>query len=118
MLNQYNSKTSKFYYKYKRIAATEVPFSTPNLEIKHPTITPYKLNDIDIKLTKEEQYKYIDKKLEECHWFDAQVFRIYYLDKHSLNSMSKATQINRNTLYKSIRQVTDFLKKEYKEDEQ
>jgi len=116
MLNQYNSKTSLFYYKFKRVAEKEIPFSHPRVVI------PRTIHDINFlkkpEIRKEEQYKYIDEKLKECHWFDAQVFRIYYLDKHSLNSMAKATQINRNTLYKSIRQVTNFLKNEYKEDEQ
>ena len=35
-----------------------------------------------------------------------------YLEEHSLNSMAKATKINRNTLFKAINNVKKYLIKE------
>ena len=45
-------------------------------------------------------------------WFDVEVFKIYYRENYSLNTMSKATKINRSTLGKSIRFIKNFLKNE------
>ena len=57
----------------------------------------------------------IDKKLKKIHWFDSEVFRIYYLGEvngkqFSLNSMEKETGISKSTLYKSIKKVKKILK--------
>ena len=36
-------------------------------------------------------------------------FRIYYKENFSLSEMAKATKINKNTLYKAIRNVKNYL---------
>ncbi len=57
----------------------------------------------------EEKLEWIDLKLKDCYWFDTEVFKLYYEENHSLNSMAKATGINRNTLFKSINSVKKYL---------
>jgi len=108
MLNQYHSKTSPFYYKYKRY--NELMNNMEGLYIysKDP-LTKEKLKEFEIK---EEKLKWIEKKLEGLHWFDVSVFKIYFKEGFSLNSMSRATKINRSTLGKSIRFVKNYLKNE------
>ena len=51
-------------------------------------------------------------QLKGLGWFDVSVFKLYYKEKFSLNSMSRATKINRSTLGKSIRFIKNFLKNE------
>ena len=60
----------------------------------------------------EERLEWVEEKLKDCYWFDSQVFNIYYMENHSLNSMAKATGINRNTLFKAISNVKTYLKNE------
>mgnify|MGYP003649401392 CR=1 FL=1 len=104
MINQYNSKTSRYYKKYKKYNSYMV--STLNEGIRKNITT----EEYDIE--KEKKLQWIDDKLIKCHWFDAQVFKIYYKEKHSLNSLSKATKISRATIYKSIKRITKYLKNE------
>ena len=104
MLNQFHSKTSRYYYKYRKY-----------YEYHYSGIVDAKFietNDIEIKKEVEQQLDWIEEKLKDCYWFDAEVFRLYYSKNFSLNTMAKATKINRNTLHKSITNVKEFLKNE------
>tara|TARA_R100000388_G_C7182450_1_gene129342 strand:+ start:267 stop:764 length:498 start_codon:yes stop_codon:yes gene_type:complete len=103
MINQYFSKTSRFYYKYKKyysLAVTEI----------NDSITTSVTNDNE---SEKKQYyiNKIKKKLEQCHWFDSQIFKLYYTKDHSLNSLSAETKINRNTIYHTLNKVKKFIKK-------
>ena len=103
MVNQYYSKTSRFYYKYKKyyeLAVTEI----------NDNITKTQTNENEKEKVKEI-LKWMEKKLQKCHWFDVQIFKLYYQHNHSLNSLSRETKINRNTIYHTINKVKKFLKK-------
>ena len=106
MLNQYYSKTSRYYYKYEKYY--ELHSATMIDNISPDTST----SNIKEKMEIETKLKWVDEKLKDCYWFDAEVFKIYFLEGHSLNSMSKATNINRNTLFKAINNVKKYLKNE------
>ena len=103
MLNQYHSKTSRYYYKYKKYYEYH---TTSTIEGISADNVDYTIKD---KEQVEERLEWIEEKLKDLYWFDAQVFKVYYLENHSLNSMAKATGINRNTLHKSITNVKEFL---------
>jgi len=103
MLNQYHSKTSRYYYKYKKYYEFH---TTSTIEGITPDNTDYNIKD---KEQIEERLEWIEDKLKDVYWFDAEVFKVYYLEGHSLNSMAKATKINRNTLFKSINNVKKYL---------
>ena len=107
MLNQYHSKTSRYYYKYKKYYEYH---TTTTIE----SITSFENVDYTIKEKElvEERLDWIEEKLKDCYWFDSQVFKVYYLEEHSLNSMAKATKINRNTLFKAINNAKKYLKNE------
>lgn len=102
MLNQYYSKTSRYYYKYKKY------YSLAVTEINDTITTNYKTDKEKEK--KQEFIDMINNKLEQCHWFDRQIFELYYKKDHSLNSLSKETKINRNTIYHTINKVKKFIK--------
>jgi|TARA_R100000231_G_C5310141_1_gene160187 hypothetical protein len=106
MLNQYHSKTSRYYYKYNKYYEYH---TTTTIESITADNTEYTIKD---KNQIEERLDWIEEKLKDCYWFDSQVFKVYYLEEHSLNSMAKATKINRNTLFKAINNVKKYLIKE------
>ena len=106
MINNFNSKTSRFYYKFKKY----YQHKTPNVNFKDTKDTTPSIHTIEAKKEVERQLQFIDNQLNTIHWFDAQVFKIYYFDNHSLNTMAKATRISRNTLYKSINIAKKHLK--------
>lgn len=106
MLNQYHSKTSRYYYKYNKYYEYH---TTTTIESITADNTEYTIKD---KREIEERLEWVEDKLKDCYWFDSQVFKVYYLEEHSLNSMAKATKINRNTLFKAINNVKKYLIKE------
>jgi len=106
MLNQYHSKTSRYYYKYNKYYEYH---TTTTIESITADNTEYTIKD---KKEIEERLEWVEGKLKDCYWFDSQVFKVYYLEEHSLNSMAKATKINRNTLFKAINNVKKYLIKE------
>ena len=106
MLNQYHSKTSRYYYKYNKYYEYH---TTTTIESITADNTEYTIKD---KQEVEERLEWIEDKLKDCYWFDSEVFKVYYLEEHSLNSMAKATKINRNTLFKAINNVKKYLIKE------
>ena len=106
MLNQYHSKTSRYYYKYNKYYEYH---TTTTIESITADNTEYEIKDKELI---EERLEWVEDKLKDCYWFDSQVFKIYYMENHSLNSFAKATGINRNTLFKSINNVKTYLKNE------
>ena len=103
MINQFHSKTSRYYYRYKKYYEYHVSGITesisPDNSVSHQ----------EEKELVEKRLEWVEDKLKDCYWFDAECFRIYYKELHSLNSMAKATKINRNTLFKAINNVKKYL---------
>ena len=106
MVNQYHSKTSRFYYKYNKYYEYHV---TGIVEAISPDNTEKNTEEKELI---EHQLEWIEKKLTDLYWFDVELFRIYFRDSHSLNSLAKATKISRATIYKAIRNVKNYLKNE------
>jgi DNA-directed RNA polymerase specialized sigma24 family protein len=103
IINQYYSKTSRYYYKYKKYYEYHV---TQIVE----QISEDKIDDIiEQKELIEKRLNWIDEKLKDLYWFDSEVFKIYYKEGFSLNKMQKETKINRNTLHKAISNVKKYL---------
>ncbi len=103
MLNQYHSKTSRFYYKYHKYYEYH---TTTTIESITADNTEYNIKE---KEKVEEKLAWIEEKLEDVYWFDAEIFRIYYREAFSLNQMAKATKISRATIYKAVKNVKEYL---------
>ena len=103
MINQYHSKTSRYYYKYKKYYEYH---TTTTIECLSADNTQYTIKDKELV---EERLEWIEEKLKDLYWFDAEVFKIYYREGFSLNQMQKETKINRNTLHKAITNVKKYL---------
>tara|TARA_R110002049_G_scaffold281903_1_gene461581 strand:- start:313 stop:819 length:507 start_codon:yes stop_codon:yes gene_type:complete len=106
MLNQYHSKTSRYYYKYNKYYEYHICSTIENITADNTTYTIKDKEEI------EERLEWVEEKLQDLYWFDAELFRIYYRDSHSLNSLAKATKISRATIYKAINNVKNYLKNE------
>ena len=103
MINQYHSKTSRYYYKYKKYYEYH---TTTTIECLSADNTQYTIKDKELV---EERLEWIEEKLKDLYWFDAEVFKIYYREGFSLNQMQKETKINRNTIHKAITNVKKYL---------
>ena len=103
MLNQYHSKTSRYYYKYNKYYEYH---TTTTIERLSGYEVDYTIKDKELV---EERLEWIEDKLKNVYWFDAECFRIYFRESHSLNSMAKATKISRATIYKAVKNVKNYL---------
>tara|TARA_Y100000593_G_scaffold10175_1_gene18393 strand:- start:2310 stop:2813 length:504 start_codon:yes stop_codon:yes gene_type:complete len=103
MLNQYHSKTSRYYYKYKKYYEYH---TTTTIESITADNTEYTIKD---KKEVEQKLEWIEEKLKDLYWFDAEIFRIYYREGFSLNQMAKETKISRATIYKAVKNVKNYL---------
>ncbi len=106
MMNQYNSKTSPWHYKYRkqverhRAAAYEIEgWSTP---------------DDGEWERREALCNFVEKQLERYPYFERMVFMVYVAHGHSLNTLAKETGISRTTIYKAIKHVRDAIKQTHK----
>ena len=106
MINQQHSNTSRYYYKYRKFYEYHV---SGIIEAISPDNV---LKDIEEKQLVERRLDWIEEKLQDLYWFDAELFRIYYRESHSLNSLAVATKISRATIYKAISNVKTYLKNE------
>ena len=103
MVNQFYSKTSRYYKKYKQ-------YYEYHTAVINESISKYIPDDQDEKVIMEQRLEWVEKELKQLHWFDSEIFKLYYKNSHSLNSLSRATKINRNTIYHSINKVKKHLK--------
>ena len=111
MINQFHSSTSPYYYKYKKYYKhVNGNYNTSILWAEHWLTNIAEEDGIEQKKEIEVMLQKIDDQLKNFNWFDAEVFKVYYLLSHSLNTLAKDTGINRNTLYKSIINIKNKLK--------
>lgn len=106
MINQCHSNTSRYYYKYKKFYEYHTTQTIECISADKSKSTKKQKEEVEVKL------EWIDEKLKDLYWFDAEVFKLYYKESFSLSEMAKATKINKNTLYKAIRNVKNYLKNE------
>jgi len=103
MLNQHHSKTSRYHYKYRKYYEYHVSGITESIS---PDNTE---KNTEHKQEVEQRLEWIEEKLKDIYWFDAECFGIYYREGYSLSEMAKETKINKNTLYKAIKNVKNYL---------
>ena len=100
------SKTTRFYYKYKKHREPIVNLPLAMLANKE--------NDVDNEYDTTELIAYINSILLTIDWFDAEVFRIYYTQSHSLKTLSNATGISKSTLYNALKKAQEQIKEKVK----
>ena len=106
--NNYYSKTSKYYYKYKR-QYKDIIFNTDTMKLacKLKADTLYFIEDADL----------INDILDGLYWYDRELFKLYVLGdnngkRFTYTSLSKKTKISRMNIYITIKKVKEYIKEE------
>jgi len=120
------SKRSNFYYKYEKYY-TRIDSFTNNVSVSsnHPDYTGdnnyYKnlsnIPNAEIDNAQLHKLEIIDKELDKLdNWYDRELFKLYYYEGNTLDSLAKKTKISRNSLFTTIDKVRTILKNELNED--
>ena len=109
------SKNSPYYYKFRKYY-TKIDESssiatydlTDNGELTNPkNLYNIPNNEIVFNYIKLEE---IDKQLDSMYWYDRELFKLYYYESNTLDSLAKKTGISRNSLFTTIDNVRQLLK--------
>lgn len=120
------SKRSNFYYKYEKYY-TRIDSFTNNVTFtnNHPDYTGdnnyYKnlsnIPNAEIDNAQLHKLEIIDKELDKLdNWYDRELFKLYYYEGNTLDSLAQKTKISRNSLFTTIDKVRTILKNELNED--
>ena len=118
------SKRSNFYYKYEKYYThiDSTTYSTNHTSVDDYTVSGcYHYKDIsnlpNEKIDHERLNKLekIDCVLDTLHWYDAELFKLYYYEGNTLDSLAAKTKISRNSLFTTIDKVREIIKKELDE---
>ena len=108
------SPRSNFYYKYKKYHTRIDDFNhCATYEYnhkKHKSKIENKPETIDV--AQWEKLEQIDVALDDLHWYDRELFKLYYYEGNTLDSLAAKTNISRNSLFTTIDKVREILKKE------
>lgn len=96
------STTTRFYYKYKKHKEHETVVAIHNVQPQ--------THDTNIDAWTSRRMADAHKMLEGLSWFDAEVFKIYYLHSHSLKTLSNATGISRTTINQALGRARRHIK--------
>lgn len=96
------SKTTRFYYKYKKWQE--------HLTFEYPLNALGTMPDTYKEMNYKEQLENVETLLEDLYWFDAEIFKVYYLHNHSINTLTDATGISRKTIQVSLQKAKDYIK--------
>jgi DNA-directed RNA polymerase specialized sigma24 family protein len=119
------SKTSPYYYKYKKYYShiDSTCFVTTKTANLHYSQDNY-YNNKDVENIPEieskgmwKQLEDIDKILDNCHWYDKKMFELYYYEQNTLDSLASKTKISRNSIYTTIDKVRTIIKDKIHEKE-
>ena len=105
------STRSPFYYKYKKYY-TNLVYTTNSTQNKMNEFynSIYNIPEETLGEHQYEKLEKIDKQLDDIHWYDSNIFKLYYYEGNTLDSLAKKTGISRNSLFTTIDKVRDILK--------
>jgi RNA polymerase sigma factor (sigma-70 family) len=114
------SVRSPFYYKYEKyythIDSSSYSCSTT---FSNDDVAFNIANSKNISNIPNEELNYqwekleeVDKVLDTLHWYDRELFKLYYYEGNTLDSLAEKTRISRNSLFTTIDKVREILKKE------
>ena len=104
------SKRSPFYYKYKKYYTNLYGVNMTNTSTDNFHKSIYNLPLEDAVEIKHIQLDKIDEILDDVYWYDRGVFKLYYYDGNTLDSLAAKTGISRNSLFSTIDKVRTFIK--------
>ena len=105
MLNQYNSSSSRFHYRYRK-HDIRVKDGARYIRQWHEE------GDMSHLERRERHLDLLEGSLHQKPFFERYITLLYYREKHSLKSLSEATGISRTTIYKAIKKTRDEIRQE------
>ena len=115
------STRSNFYYKYEKYY-TRIDSSFYNCSRTYGddyvVSDSYNYKNISNLPNEEEKNQWqklelIDKELDKLDsWYDRELFKLYYYEGNTLDSLASKTKISRNSLFTTISKVREIIKKE------
>jgi RNA polymerase sigma factor (sigma-70 family) len=115
------STRSPFYYKYKKYYTHIDNFSYScsttfsNDDVVHNIANDKHISNIPNQEADNYQWiklEEIDRVLDDLYWYDRELFKLYYYEGNTLDSLAQKTRISRNSLFTTIDKVRAILKKE------
>tara|TARA_R110000772_G_scaffold238244_1_gene350259 strand:+ start:87 stop:626 length:540 start_codon:yes stop_codon:yes gene_type:complete len=108
MTNLYHSKTSPFYYKYKKASVEYNDDYDTNFD-------KIILTDDDDNSLREKRLLIVEEILSEMYWYDRELFLLYFYGdndgkKFTYTSMSEKLGISRRSIFYTIKQVKEHIK--------
>ena len=71
----------------------------------------YNLPNEEVDNTQLEKLELIDKELDKIdYWYDRELFKLYYYEGNTLDSLAEKTRISRNSIFTTIDKVRTILK--------
>jgi len=120
------SKRSNFYYKYEKYYThidsfnSNVTYSSNNLDYDCNTNIYKNISNLpneEVDTYKIDKLELIDQKLDKLDsWYDRELFKLYYYEGNTLDSLAAKTKISRNSLFTTIDKVRNILKEKLNED--
>jgi DNA-directed RNA polymerase specialized sigma subunit len=112
------SKRSSFYYKYEKYY-THIDTLSSNTTYENEYYLEkknlYNLPNEEVETPQWVQLEKIDEELENLHWYDKGIFKLYYYEGNTLDSLAAKTKISRNSLFTTIDKIRNILKKKLNE---
>ena len=119
------SPRSPFYYKYKKYYThLDKSFynatSTVIIKDDYVVTSDWNYKNISNIANPEEVYQWnkleqIDKILDKVYWYDRDIFKLYYYEGNTLDTLAEKTMISRNSLFTTIDKVRTLLKEKLNE---
>eukprot|EP01047_Picozoa_sp_COSAG01_P031154 COSAG01_NODE_2200_length_8176_cov_3.326606_10_plen_182_part_00 len=124
------STRSNFYYKYEKYYThidganynIDSSSNSANLEWDNGRADAnnrylYNLPNEEVDNESLEKLEMIDVELDKLEsWYDRELFKLYYYEGNTLDSLAAKTRISRNSIFTTIDKVRTILKKELNED--
>ena len=105
-------KNNKYYYKIKKYYTRISSIYDQDLNSDDHKNIRKSLDNLPENLDQDNFIKLekIDKALDQMYWYDREIFKLYYYEKNTLDSLAAKTKISRNSLFTTIKKVKTALK--------
>jgi RNA polymerase sigma factor (sigma-70 family) len=71
-------------------------------------------NDIRDKVVLEQRLELVNSIMNDLHFYDKTLFKVYYETDHSIRSLAEATGISTTSIFYTIKNVRNYIKNEIK----
>ena len=110
MLNMYIRSNSQFKKKHHEINKTGID-------------NEYRLNQlicdgnagIEEKILQEDRLNLINSAMDDLHFYDKTLFKVYYETDHTIRSLAEATGISTTSIFHTIKNVRNYIRDEVKD---